>query len=65
MAVGAGAIVGIERTYFGRPAGFRTHALVATASSLLMLLTVFQFDVKTTIPSKQFGQIPRAWLRAS
>jgi putative Mg2+ transporter-C (MgtC) family protein len=54
MAVGAGAIVGIERTYFGRPAGFRTHALVATASSLLMLLTVFQF-----------GQIPRTWLRAS
>ena len=41
MASGAGAIVGIERTYFGRPAGFRTHALVATASSLLMLITVF------------------------
>lgn len=28
--------------YHGRPAGFRTHALVCTASSLLMLVTVYE-----------------------
>lgn len=38
----AGAIIGYERSYHGRPAGFRTHALVCTASSLLMLVTVYQ-----------------------
>ncbi len=40
-AMVAGALIGIERTYHGRAAGFRTHTLVATASSLLILLTVF------------------------
>lgn len=35
----AGALIGLERTYHGRPAGFRTHVLVCTASSLLMLLS--------------------------
>ncbi|WP_421663716.1 MgtC/SapB family protein [Nitrospira sp. BLG_2] len=38
----AGALIGYERSYHGRPAGFRTHALVCTASSLLMLVTVYQ-----------------------
>jgi putative Mg2+ transporter-C (MgtC) family protein len=38
----AGAAIGLERTFHGRPAGFRTHALVCLASSLLMLLTLYQ-----------------------
>lgn len=38
----AGAIIGYERSFHGRPAGFRTHALVCTASSLLMLVTVYE-----------------------
>jgi putative Mg2+ transporter-C (MgtC) family protein len=38
----AGGAIGMERSYHGRPAGFRTHALVCLASSLLMLLTVYQ-----------------------
>ena len=33
IAAALGAIIGIEREYFGKAAGFRTHALVATASS--------------------------------
>ena len=41
-ALAAGGIIGLERTYHGHPAGFRTHTLVCLASSLLMLLTVFQ-----------------------
>jgi putative Mg2+ transporter-C (MgtC) family protein len=39
-AVAAGGAIGIERSYHGRPAGFRTHTLVCLASSLLMLLVV-------------------------
>jgi putative Mg2+ transporter-C (MgtC) family protein len=38
----AGGAIGMERSFHGRPAGFRTHALVCLASALLMLLTVFQ-----------------------
>src|ERR1043165_2155601 len=42
VALGAGAMIGYERSYHGRPAGFRTHALVCMASSLLMLVTVYE-----------------------
>lgn len=38
----AGGIIGIERSYHGRPAGFRTHVLVCMSSSLLMLVTMYQ-----------------------
>jgi putative Mg2+ transporter-C (MgtC) family protein len=41
-ALGFGALIGIERSYHGRPAGFRTHALVCLASSALMLVTVYE-----------------------
>ena len=41
-ALAAGAAIGYERSYHGRPAGFRTHALVCMASSLLMLVTVYE-----------------------
>jgi putative Mg2+ transporter-C (MgtC) family protein len=40
LALGAGGIIGLERSHHGRPAGFRTHALVCLASGLLMLVTV-------------------------
>ena len=41
-ALTAGAFIGYERSYRGRPAGFRTHALVCMASSMLMLITVYE-----------------------
>jgi putative Mg2+ transporter-C (MgtC) family protein len=41
-ALVAGGAIGIERSVHGRPAGFRTHALVCLSASLLMLLTVYQ-----------------------
>ena len=41
-AVLAGGLIGLERSYNGRPAGFRTHTLVCLASSLLMLVTLYQ-----------------------
>ena len=41
-ALVAGGLIGIERSHRGRPAGFRTHAIVCMASSLLMLVTVYE-----------------------
>lgn len=41
-AVTAGGIIGLERSFHGRPAGFRTHALVCLSSSLLMLISLYQ-----------------------
>jgi putative Mg2+ transporter-C (MgtC) family protein len=42
VALGFGALIGIERSYHGRPAGFRTHAIVCLASAALMLVTVYE-----------------------
>ena len=47
MAVLIGGLIGLDRAYRGRAAGFRTHILVCLASALLMLLMDFQWD---TIP---------------
>jgi putative Mg2+ transporter-C (MgtC) family protein len=41
VATMAGGLIGLERSYHGRPAGFRTHTLVCVASSLLMLVTMY------------------------
>jgi len=41
-SLGIGALIGLERTYHGRPAGFRTHALVCLSTSLLMLVTFYE-----------------------
>ncbi|MDP1536408.1 MAG: MgtC/SapB family protein [Burkholderiales bacterium] len=41
-ALAAGGMIGLERSYHGRPAGFRTHTLVCLASALLMLVTVYE-----------------------
>jgi|TARA_B110000116_G_C16758945_1_gene547370 putative Mg2+ transporter-C (MgtC) family protein len=42
-AAAAGGMIGLERAYHGRPAGFRTHILVCMASSLLMVLVQYQW----------------------
>jgi putative Mg2+ transporter-C (MgtC) family protein len=43
-SVGAGGLIGFERSFRGRPAGFRTHTLVCLASAVLMLVTVFEWQ---------------------
>ena len=50
VAMAAGGIIGLERSYHGRPAGLRTHTLVCVSSSLLMLLTVFQWSLLAAVP---------------
>ena len=42
IALAFGGLVGLERSYHGRPAGFRTHTLVCVASAALMLVTVYE-----------------------
>ncbi len=41
-ALVAGAVIGTERSFHGRAAGFRTHALVGLASSVLMVVATSQ-----------------------
>ena len=48
-AIVIGALIGFERTFHGRPAGFRTHALVCLASTLLMIVTVYQGEWMTKV----------------
>jgi putative Mg2+ transporter-C (MgtC) family protein len=50
VATMAGGLIGLERSYHGRPAGFRTHTLVCVASSLLMLVTMYQSKWFTGAP---------------
>jgi putative Mg2+ transporter-C (MgtC) family protein len=49
-ALVAGGVIGLERSFHGRPAGFRTHALVCLASSLLMLVTLYQWKWLPGVP---------------
>jgi putative Mg2+ transporter-C (MgtC) family protein len=46
----AGAMVGLEREYRGRPAGLRTHVLVSLASALLMLAATHQVHWMSDTP---------------
>lgn len=49
-AVLAGGVIGLERSFHARPAGFRTHTLVCLASSLLMLVTLYQWKWLPGVP---------------
>jgi len=42
VAIVLGGLIGMERTLHGRPAGFRTHALVCLTSALLMIAMTYQ-----------------------
>lgn len=44
IALGVGAAIGLERSYSGRAAGFRTHALVSVSTALLMLVTAYESE---------------------
>ena len=41
-ALAAGGLIGFERSFHGRPAGFRTHALVCLGAAMLMLVPTYQ-----------------------
>ena len=55
----AGGVIGLERSFHGRPAGFRTHALVALASCLLMTVPTYQsLWLSPGLPSEAFRTDP-------
>ncbi|WP_226801588.1 MgtC/SapB family protein [Alkalilimnicola sp. S0819] len=45
-----GGLIGAERSFSGRPAGFRTHVLVCVSSSLLMMISVYQAEWLGDLP---------------
>lgn len=63
VALGIGGLIGLERSYHGRPAGFRTHALVCMSTAMLMLITAFgelwvpvQADLRVTLDPTRMAQ---------
>ena len=50
FALLAGGVIGFERSYHGRPAGFRTHILVCSSSTLLILVSVYQWALLPNAP---------------
>ena len=44
VATALGAIIGLDREYRTKAAGFRTHVLVALGSALFMIISVHGFD---------------------
>jgi len=53
-----GAVIGLERERHGRPAGLRTHILVALGSCLVMLLSIYGFpEGKEGDPGRLAAQV--------
>jgi putative Mg2+ transporter-C (MgtC) family protein len=53
-----GALIGIDRSYHDKPAGFRTYSLVALASAMLMSAMSFQHEWLIQEPAGQFTSDP-------
>jgi putative Mg2+ transporter-C (MgtC) family protein len=49
-AWGAGSLIGMERSYNGRAAGFRTHALVGLAAGVAMTITLEPLILTNAFP---------------
>src|SRR5262245_6876258 len=44
-----GGLIGLERSFHGRPAGFRTHSLVCGSSALLVLVTGYHNEWRSQV----------------
>lgn len=49
-----GGVIGLEREYHAKEAGFRTHVLVAVGSALFMLISQYGFDAFLGVKSVSF-----------
>jgi putative Mg2+ transporter-C (MgtC) family protein len=60
IAIILGGIIGMEREIAGKPAGLRTHMLVAGASTLFVILGFYmiQHFVASSLPSSSFEGDP-------
>ncbi len=57
MSILIGGGVGFERSIIGRPAGFRTHALVCLGSTLVMMTGTYISQIYGTDPSRMAAQV--------
>jgi putative Mg2+ transporter-C (MgtC) family protein len=59
LAVFLGGIIGLERSAGDRPAGLRTHVLVAAGSALLMIVSIYGTDgvTQSRDPSRIASQV--------
>lgn len=48
LAAVLGGIIGLQRESVNRPAGFRTHILVALGSTLIMLVSIYGFGAQVS-----------------
>ena len=63
-----GGVIGLEREYRDKAAGFRTHFLVALGSALFMIISAYGFEVSVSLvqeplfsrrmPSVDLPQLP-------
>jgi putative Mg2+ transporter-C (MgtC) family protein len=60
IAIILGGIIGLERELAGKPAGLRTHMLVAGASTLFVILGFYMIHhfVNSSLPSSSFRGDP-------
>jgi len=61
MATLLSGLIGFEREYYGKAAGFRTHILVCLGSTLMMLTSIYMAEVYRGIgpvdPTRIAGQV--------
>ncbi len=57
LAAILGGLIGIEREAHGRPAGFRTHILIATGSALLMMISQYMFEIYQELRVESIARI--------
>ncbi len=57
LATVFGGLIGFEREFRGRAAGFRTHILVCLGSTLIMMTSMYMFEIYKGIASVDPGRI--------
>ena len=55
LAAVLGGLIGFEREKHGRPAGFRTHVLVAMGSALIMMVSLYLYDLFKVYNTSQYA----------
>lgn len=57
LATVLGGLIGFEREKHGRSAGFRTHILVGLGSTLIMMTSIYVFDIYRGVAAADPGRI--------
>ena len=57
LACGLGMVVGLEREFAGKQAGFRTHTLVCLGAALFALVSIYAFETGADIARVAAGVV--------